>query len=244
MEEGNLPAPPDPADPAPAPGPAANTPPEHAPAGRAPQAAKPQAAKKKRRRRWPYVVLVLLLLLGLLVVLLPTIAGTGPARIILVGQINQRLNGRVDIADWSLGWTSPLSVTGMRVYDAQGVQVIELPKLTTGLTLLDAVRGRLHLGKVTVEGLNALIRRNRTGEINLAQLVPSSPQPQADTGLTKLPDLRGELHLVNCRATFEDQIQGQTFYFPSIAGVVKCPDINGAIENALDVACKVGDAPQ
>lgn len=247
MEEGNLRAPSDPTDPAPAPGAPVNAQSDdvaNQPAAQAPPAAKPPPAKKKRRRRWPYVVLGLLLLLGLLVVLLPTIAGTGPARIIIVGQINQRLNGRIDIADWSLGWTSPLSVTGLRVYDAQGVQVIELPKLTTGLTLLDAVRGRLHFGKVTVEGLNALIRRNRTGEINLAQLLPSDPQPQPDTGPTKLPDMRGELHLVNCRATFEDQIQGQTFFFPSIAGVVKCPDINGSIENALEVACKVGDAPQ
>ena len=61
---------------------------------------------------------------------------------------------------------------------------------------------------------------------------PSSEPTPPDTGPTRLPDVSGELHLVNCRATFEDQQQGQTFYFPTIAGTVKCPDINGAIDNS------------
>jgi hypothetical protein len=215
---------------------------------------------RKRRRRWPFVLLGIVLLLGLLVLLAPTLAGTGPGRSLIVGQVNQRINGRLELGELSLGWASPVRVGGVKLFDKSGALILELPKLTTELSLLDAARGSLHLGKVTVEGLNALVRRDPQGNINFAQLVPSAPTPQrggakpqaarpagtttsaATSSQTELPDVSGELHLVKCRATFEDQMQGQTFYFPTIAGTVKCPDINSAIENALDVACKVGDA--
>ena len=218
--------------------------------------AKPPAAKKKRRRRWPYVLLAVVLLIGLLVVFAPTLAGTGPGRSIIVSQVNQRINGRVDIGELSLGWMSPVRVGGLKVFDSAGSQILEVPRLTTELSLLDAIRGKLYFGKVTVEGLNALVRRDAQGNINFAQLAPKTapatestkPQPAGPsqptvTAKTTLPDISGELHLVNCRATFEDQIQGQTFFFPTIAGTVKCPDINSAIENALEIACKVGDEP-
>lgn len=221
------------------------------PAGKA----NPQAAKK-RRRRWPYALLAIVLLVGLLAVFAPTLAGTGPGRSIIVGQVNQRINGRVDIGELSLGWLSPVRVGGLKVFDKAGSQILEVPRLTTELSLLDAVRGKLHFGKVTVEGLNALVRRDAQGNINFAQLAPTAapatesvnPQPAvpAQSGTPSratLPDISGELHLVNCRATFEDQLQGQTFFFPTIAGTVKCLDINSAIENALEIACKVGDAP-
>lgn len=250
MVESNLPLPPDPATDPDALGNPARVSESADVARQAPAMARPPAPKKRRRRRWPYVLLFFLLILGLVVLLAPTIAGTGPVRSVILGQVNQRLNGRVEVADWSIGWTSPVSVSGLKVFDKAGVQVLEVPRITTGLKLIDAARGRLHFGVVTVEGLNALVRRDVRGEINFAQLLPGGPEgssvskPQAaGGGETTLPDVRGELRLVDCRATFEDQLQGQTFFFPSIAGTVKCPDINGAIENALEIACKVGDAP-
>src|SRR5687768_9637647 len=118
MAEGNLPLPPESSPESGVSNPATSnlvTAP-HAPGG----TAKPQAVKK-RRRRWPWVVLVLFLLLGLLVLLLPTLLGTGPGRSVVLGQVNPRLNGRLDVADWSLGWTSPITVSGLKVFDKAGV---------------------------------------------------------------------------------------------------------------------------
>jgi hypothetical protein len=221
----------------------------------APAAAAPRPAKRKRRRRWPWVLLVLLLLLVLIVVAAPALLSTSPARSFVVGKINQNLNGKVKIDDWSLGWMSPVRITGVKVFDKSGVQIVELPHLTTELTLLDAARGHLKLGKVTVEGLDVLVRRDAQGNLNLSELMghngAAKPKaagggPGASSGSseeTKLPDVSGELHMVNCRATYEDQLQGQTFQFPSIAGTVKFPDINQPIDHALEIACKVGNSP-
>lgn len=221
----------------------------HQPAKSAPA----PAPKKRRRRLWPKLLLALLLLLVLAVVLAPTLLSTRPARSYVVGKINRQLNGRVEVGSWSLGWNSPAKFSGIKVFDRDGVQVVELPSVTTELTLLNAARGRLKLGKVTVDGLNVLVRRDAQGNINLADLAKSSgpapttggsggsTAPKADPAPTKLPDVSGELHLVNCRATYEDRLQGQTFYFPSIAGQFKFPDINEPIETVLDVAAKVGE---
>src|SRR3954447_15020977 len=185
----------------------------HAPPGVAPK----PPPKPKRRRRWPYVIGSLLLLLVLLVLLAPTIAGTSPVRSIIVGQVNQRLNGKVEIGELSLGWMSSVKVGGLKVFDSAGSQILELPRLTTELSLLNAVRGKLHFGKVTVDGLNATVKRDAQGNLNFAQLVKQgdakpqaagkAPAQSGSTSKTTLPDVSGELQLVNCRATFEDQLQ-------------------------------------
>src|SRR3954468_2976067 len=173
-------------------------------------------APKRRRRRWPYVILVLLLLLALLVVFAPTIASSGPVRSLVMSKVNENLNGHVEVASWSAGWTSGIKVEGVRVFDAQNAQILQLKSLTTELTLLDAARGQLHLGKVVVDGLNALVKSDAEGSVNFAKLMKESPkqpkeehakaepkQPKSEEP-TKLPDVSGELHLVNCSATYED----------------------------------------
>ena len=76
------------------------------------QTAKPAApAPKRRRRRWPWVILILLLLVVGLVALGPTLASTSPVRSMVLSQVNNNLNGKVTIDDWSLGWFSQTHVS-------------------------------------------------------------------------------------------------------------------------------------
>ena len=75
-----------------------------------PQPAPPP--KKKKRRRWLKITLGMVLVLILLVVFLPQIASMGFVRSIVVGKVNDNLNGKVAIADWSLGWTGGVDVNG------------------------------------------------------------------------------------------------------------------------------------
>jgi len=64
-----------------------------------------------------YALGALLILLLLLVIFLPAIASTGAARRFALGKVNQSLNGRVDIADWSIGWFGGIDVKGIKVMD-------------------------------------------------------------------------------------------------------------------------------
>src|SRR3954449_11773804 len=63
------------------------------------------APRRKKKRWWLRVLLTLLILIVLLIVCAPYIASTAPVRSIVVGQINNNLNGSVAIADYSVGWT-------------------------------------------------------------------------------------------------------------------------------------------
>jgi autotransporter translocation and assembly factor TamB len=69
--------------------------------------------KPKKKKRW----LVLKILIGLvaviilLVLLAPTLISMGIVRDMVVGQINSSaLNGKLQIKDWSFGWTSGVHI--------------------------------------------------------------------------------------------------------------------------------------
>lgn len=232
------------------------------PAGNAAGPAAGAAPKTKKRRRripiWLRVVAVVVLLLLLLVVFAPTIASTGPVRSFVLGRANESLNGRVEVASWSLGWTSGLKANGVRVHDVSGRQILQLTSITTQLTLLDVIRGNFTLGDVVIDGLDFLLRREADGEMNFAKLArpkppverpgaPAQPAPPpADPAAqpapaSKLPNLSGNVVIRNSRGTFEDVTKGQTVQFTSIDGAVKVPDINGPIENALTVIAATPD---
>src|SRR5205085_7071884 len=111
-------------------------------------AAPPPPARKKRR--WTKVLGLLILLIIALVVCAPYIASTGPVRSIVVGQINNNLAGSVAIEDYSVGWTGGIHATGVQVFDAQKKLVVSVPRLSTQLSLMGAMRGNLDLGDTRI----------------------------------------------------------------------------------------------
>src|SRR5439155_8356214 len=91
----------------------------------------PPTPRKKKRRLWLKIPLALLVLLILLVILLPTIASTGMVRAIVLGKVNQNLNGRVEAADWSIGWFGGVDARGIKVFDAKGAPIVQLDHFST-----------------------------------------------------------------------------------------------------------------
>src|SRR4051812_9798582 len=79
---------------------------------------------KRKRRRWPFVLLGLLVLLIVLVLLAPTIASTSLVRGYVIGKINDNLNGTVSIDNWSLGWTGGMDVHGLKLFDDRKAEVL------------------------------------------------------------------------------------------------------------------------
>src|SRR4051794_7812912 len=134
------------------------------PPGVAPAAA--PAKPPKRRRIWTKVLGVILLLLILAVVFAPTIAGTAPVRSLILGKVNNNLNGRVQVADWSLGWTGGVRLNDLKVFDAANREILSVGRLTTDLSLLDVVRGNYDAGEVTLEGVSFWVKREADGKLN------------------------------------------------------------------------------
>jgi hypothetical protein len=205
-------------------------------------------APRKRRRLpiWIKGVGGLFVLIVLLVLLAPTIASTGPVRSLVLGKVNANLNGRVEVADWSLGWTSGARLSGLRVLDPAGQQIAGLSSLTTDLSILDILRGSYSIGDAVIDGLDFQLKREADGDFNFAKLAkadasePDTPSSKVDSEKTaaeskKLPDISGRLTLRNSKGTYEDIVKRQTVQFASIDGSVNVPNINAPIENTLTV---------
>src|SRR5206468_4166700 len=116
------------------------------------------------------------LLLLIVVLLAPTIASMGWARNYAVGKINQNINGHVQIANWSLGWTGGIKLDGIKVFDDQNRQMLEVAHVSTQLSLLNAARGNYDLGQTVVDSPDFNIVRYPDGTTNLQKLKkPAAP---------------------------------------------------------------------
>ncbi len=174
----------------------------------------PQTPPPKKKKSWVKRILigvgVIIVLLIVVVLLAPTIASTGAVRGIVVSKVNDNLNGKVQINDWHLGWTGGLVVEGVRVFDDQNKQILELRKAATQLSLLDAIKGKLDLGKTSVEGLDFTFVQYPDGTNNFAKLARQTPKetkpkeekPKTTTSeqASKLPNVTGDF-TVDARGT-------------------------------------------
>ncbi|MEZ0264493.1 MAG: hypothetical protein ACAI43_07190 [Phycisphaerae bacterium] len=132
----------------------------------------------KKRRRWLKILAAFVAVLVLLVALLPTLAGTGPGRALVRSIVNGNLNGSVEFDDLSVGWTSGVTVDGLRVKDDKGQLVLKAGKVRTQLSLWRTIRkgfDDFDLGQTDVDGLDlANVRVDDRGQLNLARLAKVS----------------------------------------------------------------------
>jgi len=198
-----------------------------------PDASAPKAKSAPRRKRsWLrrvlYVIVALIVLLIIIVLLIPTIASTAWVRSIVVNKVNANLNGHVEIASWSLGWFSPLEVSGIKVFDDQNRQVLQIPHVVSHPSFISAIFGKYDIGETTIDGLDFNAIRYADGTLNLAKLAKSQPasasssspapapepSPKSNETATSAPaktedkgnsnlQISGELRVTNARGTIE-----------------------------------------
>jgi len=203
----------------------------------------PQPSPRKKKRWWLRVLLGVVVIVILLIVLAPTIASMGFVRSIVLGKVNDNLNGKVSLDDLSLGWFSGAKIQGVTVTDPQGRKVVTLDKVTTGLTVLDVVRGNFALGDVVIDGLHFDLVIDANGRSNLENVSKPGPeQPKKTTAPGKLPNVSGNITLTNSSGTIQKAGLPETVAV-DLKGNVKIPDINSPIDNSLDVGLKVGSQP-
>lgn len=237
----------------------------------APQQQPPAPAPAPRKRRWLrrtlYVMGGLLILLLILLLLVPTIASMGFVRSIVVGKVNDNLNGKVQIADWSIGWTGGIKVDGIKVFDNQNRQILEVPHVSTQLSLVNALKGKYDIGDTVIQGLDFNAIRYPDGTLNFAKLAKpgakssdktepapkTSPAPNTSSAPkeSKLPEVHGQLRLVDCRGTIENisrdpatnQERHDQVKISSLKGDIKIPDLNQSITNSIQVVEQVNNGP-
>ena len=164
------------------------------------QAETPQATPAKprrKRRRWGRVLalsVAVLLLLGVgLIALAPTLLSTGPGTALVQNIANGQIPGEIKIRGLSLGWTGGVGVEEIVVDDPTGKRVLQA-RLDSDLGLIDAIRGRFHLGQARARLNLPLVLVYPDGTTNFGRAIGIDETTQSDEP-TELPDLLGTLAL-------------------------------------------------
>jgi hypothetical protein len=190
-------------------------------------------------------------LIILLVLLAPTIASLGFVRSIVQSQVNQNINGSVEIGSYSLGWIGGISASGVKVYDADKQLILQLNKFSTDLSLLGLVGGKLALGDTIVDVDLTHAELDKDGQLNYLKLIKTpaktsssedhTPAPAKPAAPTPLPAISGKLTL-NIKGDIYQAGQKLVEIQPSVA-TVGIPDINQPITNDISLKYSVGGGP-
>jgi len=205
-----------------------------------------QPAKPKKKRRWILKTLLSLVILVILLVLLaPTILGLGIIRETVVGQINSSaLNGKLQIKDWSFGWTSGVHLEGVELQDANSIHLLSVGQIDVPISLIKAATGNIDLGDVIIKDVDFNAQIDSSGQLNfLGAMKPSKSQPSS--GPSKLPNVKGTIHIQNVTGTFQDDAA----HLPTIALPQQAPlnatitikDINQPIVESVDLGLQLAE---
>src|SRR5688572_10234794 len=169
----------------------------------------PQPKSFARRFRWLIVLGAVLVLLLILAALAPTLASTGWGKSIILGKVNNQLNGRLEAKEWSLSWFGGIELREVRLLDKEKRQLAEVKRITTDLSVADVLGGDYYeLGKTRVEGLVVNFKRYKDGTTNftgLAKTQPGAKKPSPSAASSPdVPDLKGDFN-VDFRGTLEQQ---------------------------------------
>jgi hypothetical protein len=230
-----------------------DTPPQDNPPPEPPAPSPPPRKKRHWGRRIAIAIAVVVVILIILTLLAPTILSTGPVRRFVVAKVNDQLNGKLQVADWSLGWSGPLKISGVHLYDAAGREILSLGSASTQMGLASALRGQYDLGQTTVDDLNLThMEIDKDGVTNYQKLVKSSPQaskapsppsPPSSGSNAPLPQVHGTITINNLQGTIVAAGVPQPLHIDPSNATIEIPDINQAIKNKVHLAYHAGDLP-
>ncbi len=229
--------------------PSANIPADSMPSGEK----LPPPEKRRKKKHWVLrILLVLLLLLILLVAFAPFLASLSPVRGIVVGQVNNKLAGSLEIGSYSVGWTSGISASGIKVYDDRKNLVLDIPKFETGLSLIGAAKGNFNLGKTSAEVQAINIEVYPDGSTSLDHIAKPSAAPLAPSREKtsepkksepiKLPNVKGDIVLNIAGGKISGRGLATPVTISPSTVTLNVPDINQPITNAIALKYTIGNA--
>ncbi len=208
--------------------------------------------KRRRLRRWLIVGAVVLMLLLVLVLIAPMLLSTSPARSFVMKKVNESLNGRVAVDDWSLGWSSGLNLENVKVFDDQDRLILELDELSAPVSLLRAAGGNI-TGNVEIRGLHFVhLEIDANGRSNLEKLIPEDASARTDrpkraakkADRLEMPNVHGTtINLIDMQGTIHVAGMDQPIFIEPTSVRIDIPEINRPIETDARLVYRVGDAP-
>jgi hypothetical protein len=176
----------------------------------------PAAPKRRRRRLWPKLVGALVLVLILLIVFAPALAGTAPVRNLILGVVNNNLNGKLEVADWSASWNNGVKIKGLKLRDERGDVVLQASDVTTQLSLWRTLRSgfsAFHLGKTEVQNLDfTKFHIDEDGTPNYAKLAKETAGKKKNAREPSQVEVSGDFHVENMTGTITAANVSQKVY--------------------------------
>jgi len=152
----------------------------------------------------------MLAMLAVLVWLLPNIVAHSPLFGWIVRKAAADLNGTVSIQSVSLGWFSPITVSGFEVKDAEGKTVFSAPLLGSERSLAAILRDFKNLGRFYVHGpkLSLVLRDDGSNVEDLLAkyLAPKEEEPVEEKSSA---EIGFALQIDNATVTVSDRQSGR-----------------------------------
>ena len=146
--------------------------------------------EKPRHKRWIWRLGFFLIALATLAWFLPAIIVNTPVLGWVVRKASGSLKCAISVQSASLGWLSPISISGIAVRDEQNQALVEVERITSDKTLFAILSNYTQLGEFRLERPTVSLVL-REGGSNVEDLLANF-KSNSDTPETKSSDKRGD----------------------------------------------------
>jgi len=151
------------------------------------------AERPRRRFRWLKIVLALLVLVVLLVAFAP-LWSAPIARSLVVSSVNDQIDGTLAIERLSWSYGGHVRVEGLDLLDAQGQPALHIATVDGQVDVLPALHGDIR-ANLTVDGLQADLRRQPDGRINIEAIGPPKESKPSQPSSGELPQVAATVRI-------------------------------------------------
>jgi translocation and assembly module TamB len=177
----------------------------------------------RRWRVWPYVLILMLAVLALL----PNILVWTGLHQRLLRTLTRDLDGKLEVAQVSLGWLQPISIFELEARDRGGQELLQIQRAVTSKTLLGLVReyfGGNDLGTIEIQRPRFRLQLRPDGS-NLEDLIASylkvDPSSQADRDADSLALPKLKLRIVDGQGVIGSSTEGRLWQIDDWQGLLE-----------------------
>lgn len=176
--------------------------------------------KKRKSKIWLWILGGVALLILIILFGIPLFLSSSAGKSLVVSQINQSVDGQVQMDDLSVGWFRGVRIQNMSFDDDQGSTSVQVKRIETQPQLAALLGGKVKLGKTVIENPRIYLKVP-SAEVRQAQEAKEEKAEDKTEGRKELPVDQIDLEVVDGQATIEIAGQpGQKVSFSNIASNV------------------------
>ena len=179
---------------------------------------KPEPEPVKKRRRWPWLLVILAVGLWFA----PSLVMRTPLKRTVLDYANPGINADIDVSTTNLGWLSPVVLRGVRVLDQEGNVVAEADVVSSERTLWNLATDSSNLGTFNVRNVTARLEADSQGS-NLEDII--APLFEGPSSTTKY---RYRIDIENGTVLMANRDTGRSSQLTNVRGYVANTDLGNA----------------